>query len=144
MCRKQWKVMCLPMPASSSQSFSGWRVIWRSRPLKTSPLPRLPQSSRASAEMGRVVSVSVFSVLRRRQAPPSGYCSTLSQRRARMSLIRRPVRQLNRDAALSTGISHGVSARSRSSSRVRYSRRVSTSEMPSRYSLMFSLMRCSR
>lgn len=72
-----------------------------------------------------MASVSVFSVLMRMHQPPSWDLVMFSHRRARMSLMRSPVRQLKSDAFLRSGVSHGVAARVRSSSSVRYSLRPS-------------------
>ena len=64
--------MCLSMPASAIQSSSSFCTRAYVKPLKTCPLPGVPQSSIASSVIGSDASVSVFSVVIRRQWPPSG------------------------------------------------------------------------
>lgn len=124
--------MCFSIPASFIHPSSSLCTRAYEKPLKTCPLSGLPQSSSASSVIGSEASVSVFSVVIRRQWPPSGYAVILSQVRSRMSPKRRPVRQLKRDARLRTSDMHGVSASFCNSSSVRYCLWVSTVSMDSR------------
>ena len=64
--------MCFSMPASFIQLSSSFWTRAYVKPLKTCPLPGVPQSSIASSVIGSDASVSVFSVVIRRQWPPSG------------------------------------------------------------------------
>ena len=64
--------MCFSIPASFIQSSSSFCTRAYVKPLKTCPLPGVPQSSIASSVIGSDASASVFSVVIRRQWPPSG------------------------------------------------------------------------
>mgnify|MGYP006903494673 CR=1 FL=1 len=123
------------IPASFSQVCNLCCVIWRVRPLKTSPSQGSPQSLNASSLIGKVLSTSVFSERNRMHHPPSAAFWIFSQRSPRISLMRSPVRQLNNDAALSTGTLQGVSARAFSSSNVRNCRLFSIVSILSNSSL---------
>ena len=97
------------MPAAFTHFLNGCCAIERRKPLKISPSPRSPQYFRASSLIGNVASVSVFSVHRRMQWPPSGLRSILSHRSCNRSLRRNPVNRPNIDACLRIGTSHSGS-----------------------------------
>ncbi len=128
------------MPAAFTHFLNGCCAIERRKPLKISPSPRSPQYFRASSLIGNVASVSVFSVHRRMQWPPSGLRSILSHRSCNRSLSRSPVNSPNIDACLRIGTSHSVASRIFISSSVRYSFFTSCHLMPSRKSLTFSVI----
>ena len=136
--------MCFVIPARSSHRFKGAVSIPRAKSSNTFPsFLRFPQYERASSLIGKVASVSVFSVRMRIHHPPSGALTICFHSNCIISLTRSPVKQEKIAALRSTGISHGVSARRFSSSRVRYSLLVSLYSIFSRKSLILSFINLS-
>ena len=90
--------MFLSIPADVIQLFNGCWVILRSNPLNTFPVLRSPQSCNASRLIGKVVSVSVFSVHSLMQYSPSEAKTISLQSSFKISLIRSPVRHENNEA----------------------------------------------
>src|SRR5665648_14451 len=136
--------MFLSIPANVIQFFNGSWVILRSKPLNTLPVLRAPKSCNASRLIGRVVSVSVFSVHSLMQYSPSEAKTISFQSSFKISLIRSPVRHENNDADFKTGIGHGVWDKILSSFKVKYSFLESFISILTKNSLMFSFINLSR
>lgn len=133
--------MCFVILAFATQSFYGYCIMLLCKPLKTLPVRLSQQSSKASSLIDRVVSLSVFSVRNRLQYPRFEAGSISFQLSFIISLIRKPVRHENKDAAFNTRILQGVMANVFSSSNIRYFFFISFSSFfePKYFSICFLL-----
>ena len=132
LCRVQWKVIFLVIPAAVSHRWSGPCSILSLKPSKISPSPRSPNSPQASSLIGLCTISLVFCIRVVTNILPLVYGCICCQVSCLMSLFLNPVRQAKRKALFNTSSSQGVSASRISSSWLKCSLMVGMHSMRSK------------